>query len=186
MKNKLDEERLAIEEFKKQVSDLTQAEQEKKLIEFKKSLFTKQTSKESTSSNQLSRSVNTRRQAKLLQNAVKRKTSDKDDKEEPNKRKKDESSNNKNNESNDGNDKNKQNDDDDNDNLKTVFVENQQPTAFKVLGILPGLVSYDTDSSDSDNDSDEFENNKVSSKELSSLSLARKKREIYDALKKKT
>lgn len=194
MMNKQAEEKLAIEEFKKQVADQTQAEQEKKIGEFKRSLFAKQSpsgSKQSAGkdgSNQLART--TRRQAKLLQNAVKRKASEDDNEEQPDKRKRDddggEGGSNRGNKSNDG-DKNDKSDKDNNEDeknesgseagSKAVAVESEQPTAFKVLGVLPGMVSYYSDSSNSAMDSDESDE-QVNSSEVAPLFLAKRTREI--------
>ena len=134
LQEKLDEERLAIGEFKKRVSNLT--EQQRKTTDLKKSIFTKQpaTNESAGQSSQLARTT-TRRQAKLLQNAVKRKASD-DGEEGSSKRVKEDDEDNKHDKneksSNDDGDKNDQNADD---SSNSVLVEQPElKPAFKVLG----------------------------------------------------
>lgn len=200
MMDKQNEEKQAIEEFKKQVADQTQAEQEKKIGEFKRSLFSKQppsSSKQSAgkdASNQLART--TRRQAKLLQNAVKRKASEDDNEEHSAKRQKDgdggredggsnsgKGEKSKDDDKNDGDkndgdkndDKNESGASAESDPKKAVVLE--QPTAFKVLGVLPGLASYYSDSSNSAYDSDES-SEQVNSSELAPFFLSKQTREI--------
>ena len=174
------------------MADQTQAEQEKKIGEFKRSLFSKQSPSSSKQSagkevpNQLART--TRRQAKLLQNAVKRKASEDDHEEQPNKRKREkdgreEGGSNSGDKSGDGDkndDEDEKNEDDEGAEAgpkKAVVIEqDHQPTAFKVLGVLPGLASYYSDSSNSAIDSDES-NEPVNSAELNPLFLSKQTRD---------
>lgn len=188
MLEKQEEEKQAIEEFRKQVADQTQVEQEKKIGEFTRSLFSKQSpSSSKDATNQLART--TRRQAKLLQNAVKRKASE--DEDQPAKRQKDDDSredgqggsgekeDKKEDEKDekDNDEKDEKNDDDASGAKRAVVIEQEQPTAFKVLGVLPGLASYYSDSSNSAYDSDES-GEQVNSSELAPLFLSKQTRDI--------
>lgn len=187
---KQNEEKRAIEEFKKQLADQTQAEQEKKQGEFKRSLFSKQSpsgSKQTAGKdapNQAART--TRRQAALLANAVKRKASEDDGEDQPNKRKREdedsrEDAGNSKKKEDDGDknddedEKNEEDESTDTDGRKAIAVE--QPTAFKVLGVLPGMASYYSDSSNSAIDSDDSAE-QVNSAEVAPLFMAKQTREI--------
>lgn len=117
------EEDDAVEEYRKAVSYLTSEEQDKKIQEFKKSLWSN--SKSSTSSDAKLPSTSKKSQAALLAGVVKRKSESSKSEEPPAKTSKD------------------------------------APQTIQVLGVLPGISGYGSDSDDSENSSGSVEEDEL-------------------------
>lgn len=183
------EEEDAIREYQSRISNLNEEEQTKKIDAFKKSLFSSFNSASSSSTVTSSNRSSTRnKQANLLVNAIKIR---KDNSKEDNSSRKDDKS------SHSGKRKREEDDDGDrqgnnqerNAHEANEEDEEEQPKseiltpAYKTLGILPGLASYCSDSSDSDNaESDEDE--EVGSCELDPYFSSLKGRQILKKIKK--
>jgi hypothetical protein len=185
---KMKEEDDAIREYQRQMSHLNEAEQTKKMDAFKKSLFAKSSALQSGSgaTGSANRSSTRNKQANLLMNAVKvkkdgDKNADQQSSGRPNKRKLPE-------EGNGNGDKNGDDDKDEDESreqqLKLAEETSQllQP-ATKLLGVLPGLASYCTDTSDSD-EAESDENDEVNSAEVDPFFVCLKGRQIGKSVKK--
>lgn len=180
---KLKEEDDAIREYQSRFTHLNEEEQAKKMEAFKRSLFAKSAAPSVASGSTgatgtANRSSNRNKQANLLLNAVKvKKDGEKemterqsDETNRANKRKDDDRDDS----DDDDGDRDEENDHDSESNANTNQL--LQP-ATRLLGVLPGLASYFSDSSDSDQ-AESDENDEVNSAEVDPYFLCLKGRQI--------